>query len=113
MKKGSGIPVGVPMVDLLEIGAGGGSIAELDQVGLLRVGPRSAGAEPGPACYRLGGTEPTVTDADVVLGLISPDSFLGGSMQLDPEAACLVITEKVAQRMGLEPEGRKFTHTSR
>jgi N-methylhydantoinase A/oxoprolinase/acetone carboxylase beta subunit len=103
MKKGSGIPVGVPMVDLLEIGAGGGSIAELDQVGLLRVGPRSAGAEPGPACYGRGGSEPTVTDASVVLGLISPDSFLGGSMRLDPEAACLVITEKVAQRMGLEP----------
>jgi N-methylhydantoinase A len=103
MKKGSGIPVGVPMVDLLEIGAGGGSIAELDQVGLLRVGPRSAGAEPGPACYRLGGQEPTVTDANVVLGLIGPDSFLGGSMQLDSEAACLVITEKIARRMGLEP----------
>jgi len=103
MKKGSGIPVGVPMVDLLEIGAGGGSIAELDPVGLLRVGPRSAGADPGPACYRLGGQEPTVTDANVVLGLISPDSFLGGSMQLDSEAACLVITEKIAQRIGLEP----------
>ncbi|PZR66751.1 MAG: methylhydantoinase [Candidatus Dormiibacter spiritus] len=103
MKKGSGIPVGVPMVDLLEIGAGGGSIAELDPVGLLRVGPRSAGAEPGPACYRLGGQEPTVTDANMVLGLISPDSFLGGSMQLDPEAACLVLTEKIAQPMGLKP----------
>jgi N-methylhydantoinase A len=102
MKRGSGIPVGVPMVDLLEIGAGGGSIAELDPVGLLRVGPRSAGAEPGPACYRRGGEEPTVTDADVVLGLISPDSFLGGSMQLDAEAACSAITEKIAKGMGLE-----------
>ena len=91
------------MVDLLEIGAGGGSIAELDQVGLLRVGPRSAGAEPGPACYRLGGSEPTVTDANVVLGLISPDSFLGGSMQLDSEAACGVIAEKIAQSMGIDP----------
>jgi N-methylhydantoinase A/oxoprolinase/acetone carboxylase beta subunit len=100
-KKGSGIPVGIPMVDLLEIGAGGGSIAELDRLGLLRVGPRSSGANPGPACYGLHGQDATVTDADLVLGLIDPDSFLNGSMRLDSDGARRVITEKVADPLGL------------
>ena len=71
-KKGSGFPVTVPSVDLVEIGAGGGSIARVDELGLLKVGPDSAGAEPGPACYGRGGTQPTVTDADVLLGLLDP-----------------------------------------
>jgi N-methylhydantoinase A/oxoprolinase/acetone carboxylase beta subunit len=102
-KKGSGIPVGLPMVDLLEIGAGGGSIAELDRLGLLRVGPRSASANPGPACYGLGGDEATVTDADLVLGLIDPDSFLSGSMRLNRDAAMSAITENVARPLGLQP----------
>jgi N-methylhydantoinase A/oxoprolinase/acetone carboxylase beta subunit len=102
-KKGSGFPVGLPMVDLLEIGAGGGSIAELDRLGLLRVGPRSASANPGPACYGLGGQEATVTDADLVLGLIDPDSFLSGSMHLDRDAALRAITENVARPLGLQP----------
>ena len=90
-KKGSGFPVSVPSVDLVEIGAGGGSLARVDQFGLLKVGPESAGAEPGPASYGRGGTEPAVTDADVVLGLLDPAAFLGGDMPLDPslaEAAC-------------------------
>ncbi|WP_420640173.1 hydantoinase/oxoprolinase family protein [Candidatus Poriferisocius sp.] len=86
-KKGSGFPVSVPSVDLVEIGAGGGSLAHLDQFGLLKVGPESSGADPGPACYGRGGTRPAVTDADVVLGLLDPDAFLGGDMPLDAERA--------------------------
>ncbi len=86
-KKGSGFPVSVPSVDLVEIGAGGGSLAWVDQFGLLKVGPESAGAEPGPASYGRGGTVPAVTDADVVLGLLDPAAFLGGDMPLDGDAA--------------------------
>jgi N-methylhydantoinase A len=86
-KKGSGFPCSVPSVDLVEIGAGGGSLAHVDQFGLLKVGPESAGAEPGPASYGRGGTEVAVTDADVVLGLLDPDGFLGGDMPLDAAAA--------------------------
>lgn len=86
-KKGSGFPVSVPSVDLVEIGAGGGSLAWVDQFGLLKVGPESAGAEPGPASYGRGGTIPAVTDADVVLGLLDPSAFLGGDMPLDGAAA--------------------------
>jgi N-methylhydantoinase A len=82
-----GIPLRVPMIDIRTIGAGGGSVAWLDKVGGLHVGPRSAGARPGPACYGFGGTEPTVTDANLVLGRIDPGSFLGGKMRLDAEAA--------------------------
>lgn len=86
-KEGSGLPVTVPTVDLIEIGAGGGSIARVDDLGLLKVGPRSAGAAPGPACYGKGGVEATVTDADLVLGLLDAAKFLGGSMRLDTSAA--------------------------
>ncbi len=86
-KPGSGMPVKTPVVDMIEIGAGGGSLAGVDSMGLLRVGPHSAGAEPGPACYGLGGTEATVTDACVVLGYYDPGSFLGGTMPLDAGAA--------------------------
>jgi N-methylhydantoinase A len=86
-KRGSGVPVMVPSVDLVEIGAGGGSIAQVDDLGLLKVGPQSAGADPGPACYGTSGTEPTVTDADVLLGYIDPGHFLGGEMPLDAAAA--------------------------
>jgi N-methylhydantoinase A len=89
-KEGSGLPINVPCVDLIEIGAGGGSIAHVNELGLLAVGPRSAGSEPGPACYGRGGAEPTVTDAAVVLGLVDPDHFLGGSMKLDGAAAAEV-----------------------
>ena len=85
--KGSGLPVIIPVVDLMEIGSGGGSIAWADNLGLLKVGPLSAGASPGPACYGLGGTDPTVTDADLILGYIASDYFLGGSMALDAGAA--------------------------
>jgi N-methylhydantoinase A len=90
------------MVDIHTIGAGGGSIAWIDPGGALRVGPQSAGAFPGPVCYGRGGTEPTVTDADLVLGYISADHFLGGRMRLDREAAERVIAETIAEPLGLD-----------
>ncbi len=90
-KKGSGFPVSVPSVDLVEIGAGGGSLARVDRFGLLKVGPESAGAVPGPASYGNGGTEPAVTDADVVLGLLDPGAFLGGDMPLDAQLAASAV----------------------
>ncbi len=86
-KRGSGLPVKVPVLDLMEIGAGGGSIARPTPLGLLQVGPESAGADPGPACYGLGGDRPTATDACLVLGYLDPARFLGGTMRLDQEAA--------------------------
>jgi N-methylhydantoinase A len=98
-KEGSGLPVAIPCIDLIEIGAGGGSIAHIDALGLLKVGPQSAGSRPGPACYGRGGREPTVTDADVVLGLIDPDRFLGGTMQLDSSAATDAVG-RLASRLG-------------
>jgi 5-oxoprolinase (ATP-hydrolysing)/N-methylhydantoinase A len=102
-KKGSGLPIKAPTVDMIEIGAGGGSIAAIDTVGLLRVGPRSAGAAPGPACYGLGGQEPTVTDANLVLGYYDPGFFLGGTMALDAQAAREAIG-RVAAPLGLSVE---------
>jgi 5-oxoprolinase (ATP-hydrolysing)/N-methylhydantoinase A len=86
-KNGSGLPIKAPVVDMIEIGAGGGSIAAIDEVGLLQVGPHSAGASPGPACYGAGGDKPTVTDASVALGYYDPAFFLGGRMKLDLDAA--------------------------
>jgi N-methylhydantoinase A len=100
-KRGSGLPVRIPTIELIEIGAGGGSIARVDELGLLKVGPDSAGAEPGPACYGLGGTHPTVTDADAVLGYLNPEFFLGGRMALDLEAAKEAIRTHIAEPMGL------------
>ena len=99
-KKGSGFPVSVPSVDLVEIGAGGGSLAHLDQFGLLKVGPESSGADPGPACYAQGGEQPAVTDADVVLGLLDPEAFLGGDMPLDAGLAQAAM-EPLASGLGL------------
>ena len=101
-KKGSGFPVSVPSVDLVEIGAGGGSLARLDRFGLLKVGPESAGADPGPASYGRGGTTAAVTDADVVLGLLDPGAFLGGDMPLDADAAS-AATARQAEGLGLSP----------
>jgi N-methylhydantoinase A len=100
-KKGSGLPVRVPSIELIEIGAGGGSIARVDSLGLLKVGPESAGAAPGPACYGLGGKEPTVTDADLVLGYLDPEFFLGGRMRLDVNAAREAIA-RLGQRLDLD-----------
>ena len=100
--QGSGLPIAIPVVDLIEIGAGGGSIAWIDRLGLLKVGPLSAGADPGPACYDRGGDQPTVTDADLMLGYLDPDYFLGGKMKLDPEAAERVVS-KLAETIEIEP----------
>jgi N-methylhydantoinase A len=100
-KKGSGLPIRVPCIELIEIGAGGGSLARLDRMGLLKVGPDSAGADPGPACYAQGGTTPTVTDADLLLGYLDPGFFLGGRMRLDPDAARRAVEDKIAKPMGL------------
>ncbi len=99
-QKGSGLPIQVPVVDLMEIGAGGGSIAKISSLGLLQVGPESAGADPGPACYKQGGEFPTVTDADLVLGYLDPDFFLGGTMSLDIELSKKAIEEKIAKSLG-------------
>jgi N-methylhydantoinase A len=100
-KKGSGYPVKLPAINLIEIGAGGGSISRIDGMGLLKVGPDSAGADPGPACYGRGGTEPTVTDADLVMGYLNPEFFLGGELNLDRGAAERAIGERLAKPLGL------------
>ena len=100
--KASGYPIRTPVVDLVEIGAGGGSIAWVDSGGVLRVGPHSAGAEPGPACYGRSGKHPTVTDANLVLGRLNPDYFLGGSISLYRDAAWKAIEVHCADALGLE-----------
>jgi N-methylhydantoinase A len=97
----NGHPILVPMIDLVSIGAGGGSIAYIDSAGGFHVGPRSAGAEPGPACYGKGGEEPTVTDAQVVLGRLDADKMLGGDLPLDPDLAHKAVEAKVAKPLGL------------
>ena len=102
-KKGSGLPIKAATVDMIEIGAGGGSIAAIDAVGLLRVGPHSAGAAPGPACYGRGGEQPTVTDANLVLGYYDPGFFLGGAMALDVAAARAALA-RVAEPLGMTVE---------
>ncbi|HSQ14301.1 MAG TPA: hydantoinase/oxoprolinase family protein, partial [Candidatus Deferrimicrobium sp.] len=94
-RKGSGLPVRIPVIDMIEIGAGGGSIARVDSLGLLKFGPDSSGADPGPVCYGQGGTQPTVTDADLVLGYLDANYFLGGKMQLDLDG-----TKKALERLG-------------
>jgi 5-oxoprolinase (ATP-hydrolysing)/N-methylhydantoinase A len=98
--KGSGLPIKAPVIEMIEIGAGGGSIAAIDEVGLLKVGPHSAGSDPGPACYGMGGLHPTVTDANLALGYYDPGFFLGGRMALDLEAAKAAIA-RVAAPLGL------------
>jgi N-methylhydantoinase A len=98
--KGNGYPIRTPVIDLVEIGAGGGSIAWVDSGGVLRVGPHSAGADPGPACYGWGGAEPTITDANLVLGRLNPDFFLGGEIALDVDRAYRSIEERCAKPLG-------------
>ncbi|MEM6935161.1 MAG: hydantoinase/oxoprolinase family protein, partial [Pseudomonadota bacterium] len=100
-KKGSGLPLRIPVIEMVEIGAGGGSIAHVDKLERLRVGPRSAGSEPGPAAYGRGGTSPTVTDADVTLGKIRPERFAGGALSLNSDAAATAIDEHIASPLGL------------
>jgi len=102
--KGSGIPLRIPVIEMVEIGAGGGSIASIDALGRIAVGPHSAGSEPGPVCYGRGGTEPTVTDADLVLGRIDPQNFSGGKMTLDFDGARRAIANRVGSRLDLSVE---------
>ena len=99
-----GLAIRIPVLDIVEVGTGGGSIAFLDEGGGLHVGPRSAGAEPGPASYGRGGTEPTVTDANVVLGRLSPERFLGGDMRLDRGAAETTLNERLAKPLNVTLE---------
>ncbi len=101
-KKGSGLPLKVPSIELIEIGAGGGSIASIDSMGLLKIGPESSGAEPGPACYARGGTDPTVTDADLVLGFLDPKYFLGGEMKLDKQSS-LEAMRPISSSLKIDP----------
>ena len=100
--KGSGLPLRIPVIEMVEIGAGGGSIASVDSLSRVHVGPESAGAEPGPASYGRGGTEPTVTDADVVLGRIDPGYFAGGSIKLSPDKAGVAVDKAVGTPLGLK-----------
>ncbi len=100
-KRGSGLPAKIPVIDMIEIGAGGGSIAQLDQRGLLAVGPRSAGADPGPICYGRGGDAPTLTDANLILGYLDPDFFLGGEIKLEVTAAKELTNARVAEPLQL------------
>ncbi|MCB2054077.1 MAG: hydantoinase/oxoprolinase family protein [Geminicoccaceae bacterium] len=107
-KKGSGMPISIPVVEMVEIGAGGGSIAAVDAMRRIRVGPQSAGSEPGPACYGLGGDAPTVTDADLLLGRIDPDDFAGGRMRLDADAARAALARHVAGPLSLDGEAAAY-----
>lgn len=107
-KKGSGMTVSTPVVEMVEIGAGGGSIASIDTLGRIQVGPRSAASEPGPACYGRGGKEPTVTDANLLLGRLDPDNFAGGAIPLTVSAADAAITNKLAASLGMSNEQAAF-----
>ena len=102
-KKGSGMPISIPVIDMVEIGAGGGSLARVDAMNQIRVGPESAGSEPGPACYGRGGTRPAVTDADLILGRLDPASFAGGTIALHPTEAAHALKAHVGARLAMEP----------
>jgi len=106
--KGSGMPVRIPVIEMIEIGAGGGSIAKLDRLGRLQVGPESAGSDPGPAAFAKGGKEPTVTDADVVQGYIRPEFFAEGRLQMDAEAASAALHQDIAKPLGLDETAAAF-----
>jgi N-methylhydantoinase A len=102
--KGSGLPLRIPVIEMVEIGAGGGSIARVDALQRVTVGPESAGAEPGPACYGRGGTQPTVTDADLVLGMIDPAAFAGGTMRIEPAPSRRALESGIGQPLSLSGE---------
>ncbi|MDA5556994.1 hydantoinase/oxoprolinase family protein [Shimia sp. MMG029] len=101
-KKGSGMPISIPVIDMVEIGAGGGSIAHVDAMNQIRVGPESAGSEPGPACYGRGGEEPAVTDADLILGKLDPENFAGGSIPLHPVNSELALTDAIGKTLDMD-----------
>ncbi|MBW8270737.1 hydantoinase/oxoprolinase family protein [Caldovatus aquaticus] len=103
-KKGSGLPLRIPVIEMVEIGAGGGSLAGVDALGRIQVGPESAGADPGPACYGRGGERPAVTDANLLLGRYDPERFAGGTLRLHPEKARAALAAHVGERLGLAPE---------
>lgn len=106
--KGSGMPISIPVIEMIEIGAGGGSIAWVDSLGRIQTGPESAGSEPGPACYQRGGLRPAITDADLVLGKLDPDNFAGGAIRLSLDAARAAITRDVGDRLNLAAEAAAF-----
>ncbi|RMD95529.1 MAG: hydantoinase/oxoprolinase family protein, partial [Alphaproteobacteria bacterium] len=107
-KKGSGMPISIPVIDMVEIGAGGGSLAHVDAMRQIRVGPESAGSEPGPAAYGRGGTRPAVTDADLILGRLEPENFAGGAIRLEPALAQAALAEHVAAPLGMGVEEAAF-----
>ncbi|MEM8876491.1 MAG: hydantoinase/oxoprolinase family protein [Pseudomonadota bacterium] len=107
-KKGSGMTVSTPVVEMVEIGAGGGSIASIDSMGRIQVGPRSSGSEPGPACYQRGGDEPTVTDANLILGRLDPNGFAGGAIPLDPTLSEAAILKTIGEPSGLSAPDAGF-----
>ena len=107
-KKGSGMPISIPVIDMVEIGAGGGSLAHVDAMRQIRVGPESAGSEPGPACYGRGGAKPAVTDADLVLGKLDPDNFAGGAMKLDTAASAQALTDVLGDPLGMDAATSAF-----
>ncbi|UCI09611.1 hydantoinase/oxoprolinase family protein [Mesorhizobium sp. B1-1-8] len=106
--KGSGMPISIPVIEMIEIGAGGGSIAWVDAMGRIQTGPESAGSEPGPACYGRGGRRPAITDADLVLGKLDPDNFAGGAIRLDTSASEQAIMRDVGERLSLDAMSTAF-----
>lgn len=106
--KGSGMPISIPVIEMIEIGAGGGSIATVDSMSRIHVGPESAGSEPGPACYNLGGKHPTITDADLVLGKLDPHNFAGGKIQLSIDKAKLAVDQDLGSKLDLDTQAAAF-----
>ncbi|RKF16162.1 hydantoinase/oxoprolinase family protein [Roseovarius spongiae] len=106
--KGSGMPISIPVIEMIEIGAGGGSIASVDAMSRILAGPESAGSEPGPACYGKGGERPAITDADLLLGKLDPDNFAGGAIRLDPAAAKAALERDVGAKLGLDAQAAAF-----
>ena len=107
-KKGSGMPISIPVIDMVEIGAGGGSLAHIDSMRQIRVGPESAGSEPGPACYGRGGEKPAVTDADLVLGKLDPDNFAGGSIQLHADSSADALVNVLGKTLDMDAQTAAF-----
>ncbi|MDC1231407.1 hydantoinase/oxoprolinase family protein, partial [Octadecabacter sp.] len=107
-KKGSGMPISIPVIDMVEIGAGGGSLAQVDAMRQIRVGPESAGSEPGPACYGRGGAKPAVTDADLVLGKLDPTNFAGGTMSLNTEASAKALSDVLGDPLDMDAPTAAF-----